>query len=76
MRIHNWEGTVIKGFEVTTNEMGWLEKGRTFVINLKALGVYIVFERVYNDRIRRTEEHEKQGYTKAHKSSTSFPGIR
>ena len=75
MRILNWEGTVIKGFEVTTNEMGWIEKGRTFAINLKALGVYIVFERVHNDRIRRTEEYEKHRYTKAHKSSAPFPGI-
>ena len=49
MRILNWEGTVIKGFEVTTNEMGWIEKGQTFAINLKALGVYIVFERVHDD---------------------------
>lgn len=44
MRIHNWEVTVIKGFEVTTNEMGWLEKGKVFAVNCEILNIYIVFE--------------------------------
>ena len=44
MRIFNWEVITIKGFEVTTNEMGWLEKGKIFAINLKFLKLYIVFE--------------------------------
>ena len=43
MRIFNWEVTAIKGFEVTTNEMGWLEKGKVFAINLKFLKLYIQF---------------------------------
>ena len=44
MRISNWEVTAIKGFEVTTNEIGWLEEGRVLAINFKLLKFYIIFE--------------------------------
>ena len=44
MRISNWEVTSIKGFEVTTNEIGWLEEGKVLAINFKLLKLYIIFE--------------------------------
>ena len=53
MQIFNWDIDVSTGFEVTSNEFGWLKKGQTFAINLKCLGVYIVFEKVHNNRKRK-----------------------
>jgi hypothetical protein len=44
MRFFNWKVSFIRGFEVTTNEMGWLEKGKVFAINCKLLKLYIIFE--------------------------------
>ena len=44
MRIFNWEIAAIKGFEVTTNEWGWLEEGKVLAINFELLKLYIIFE--------------------------------
>ena len=46
MKILNWEITAVRGFEVTTNEIGWLEEGRVLAINFKLLKLYIIFEHI------------------------------